>query len=120
MGTGCGFGECCWFCDNIEFSLDCVDSGGTGIINVVCGFSCLARNLILIVCGSTVQHLFDQHLHNGKSTMFPSPQPMQSTCSTLVTIQLSQVCVLGSNRRSVRRVPSMRNRHFWQVEPTSF
>ncbi len=75
IGAGCGFGECCWFCDDMEFSLDCVDGGGTGIVDVICSFSCLTSNLILIVYGNTVLHLFDQRLHNEKLMMFPSPQP---------------------------------------------
>jgi len=39
MGAGGSFGEGCWFGDDKVFSLDGVDGGGTGVVDVVCAFS---------------------------------------------------------------------------------
>jgi len=47
MGTGCGFGECCWFGYDEEFSLNCVNCGRARIVDVVCAFSCLTKRINL-------------------------------------------------------------------------
>jgi len=48
MGAGGSFGEGCWFGDDKVFSLDGVDSGRTGVVDVVCAFSGLTRELELV------------------------------------------------------------------------
>jgi hypothetical protein len=48
MGAGGGFREGCWFGDDKVFSLDGVDGGGTRVVDVVCAFSGLTRELELV------------------------------------------------------------------------
>jgi hypothetical protein len=74
MGACSGFGEGCWFGDDKVFSLDGVDGGRTGVVDVVCTFSSLTGELDLVGKGDTVQHLFDRRLRNGISTKSLSPQ----------------------------------------------